>query len=447
MVEERFAGVSSSILGRYLERLDNASAVVQFRGRVQEVTGLVVRAVVPDASVGELVDIHRADGEIMPAEVVGFKDGLVVLMPLGGVEGIGPSDEVHSTGKPLSIACGYGLLGRVLDGLGRPIDGGPPLGGPGFVDWPIMREAPDPLERQRIVHPMSMGVRAIDGLLTVGVGQRVGLFAGSGVGKSTLMGQIARGSDAEVIVITLIGERGREVRDFLEEVLGEEGIKRAVVVCATSDAPSLVRLKSAFVGTAIAEWFRDQGKSVLLMMDSVTRFARAQREVGLAAGEPPARQGYPPSVFSMLPKLLERTGNDAKGSITALYTVLVAGGDMEEPISDEVRGILDGHIILNRKLASRNHWPAIDVLPSLSRVMSAVTSREHVKVAGQFRETLATYEAKRDLISLGAYEYGTDEKVDFAIDLIEELEGILKQGLDEYTTLEETIERMLDLFG
>ncbi len=446
MVEERFAGISSSILGRYLERLDDAD-VVQFRGRVQEVTGLVVRAVVPNASVGELVDIHRSDGSVMPAEAVGFKDELVVLMPLGGVEGIGPSDEVHSTGKPLSIACGYGLLGRVLDGLGRPIDGGPPLVGPGFEDWPIMREAPDPLERQRIVHPMSMGVRAIDGLLTVGVGQRVGLFAGSGVGKSTLMGQIARGSDAEIIVITLIGERGREVRDFLEEVLGDEGIKRAVVVCATSDAPSLVRLKAAFVGTAISEWFREQGKSVLLMMDSVTRFARAQREVGLAAGEPPARQGYPPSVFSMLPRLLERTGNSANGSITALYTVLVAGGDMEEPISDEVRGILDGHIILNRNLASRNHWPAIDVLPSLSRVMSSVTRREHVKAAGQFRETLATYEAKRDLISLGAYEYGTDEKVDFAIDLIEELEGLLKQGLDEYTTLEETIERMLDLFG
>jgi ATP synthase in type III secretion protein N len=437
---------TSSVLSDYLERLEQAPTV-RLRGRVKEVTGLVVRASVPEASVGDLVQIRLRDGLVMPAEVVGFEGELVVLMPLGGVEGIGPSAEVESTGKPLSIACGQGLLGRVLDGLGRPIDGGPPLAGPGFVDWPIMRDAPDPLVRKRITEPLSMGVRAIDALLTVGVGQRVGLFAGSGVGKSTLMGQIARGSDAEVIVICLIGERGREVRDFLEEVLGEEGKERAVVVCATSDAPSLVRLKSAFVATAISEWFREQGKSVLLMMDSVTRFARAQREVGLAAGEPPARQGYPPSVFSMLPKLLERTGNDDRGSITALYTVLVAGGDMEEPIADEVRGILDGHIILNRKLASRNHWPAIDVLPSLSRVMNAVTTRDHVAAAGQFRETLATYEAKRDLISLGAYEYGTDEKVDYAIDLIEELEAILKQGLEEHTTLEETIERLLDIFG
>ena len=292
-----------------------------------------------------------------------------------------------------------------------------------------------------------MGVRAIDGLLTVGEGQRVGLFAGSGVGKSTVMGQLATGSDAEIIIISLIGERGREVRDFLEEVLGEEGRKRAVVVCATSDAPSLVRLKSAYVATAIAEWFRDRGQKVLMMMDSVTRFARAQREVGLAAGEPPARQGYPPSVFSMLPKLLERTGNSDKGSITALYTVLVAGGDMEEPIADEVRGIVDGHILLNRKLATRNHWPAIDVLPSLSRVMNAVASREHREAAGRFRQVLSIYESKRDLISLGAYEYGTDEAVDEAIDLIEPMEEILKQGLEEHTALDDTVDLILDLFG
>ena len=294
---------------------------------------------------------------------------------------------------------------------------------------------------------MSMGIRAIDGLLTVGKGQRVGLFAGSGVGKSTLMGQIARGSDTDVVVISLIGERGREVREFIEEVLGEEGMKRAVVVVATSDAPSLVRLKSAFVATAIAEYFRDQQREVLLMMDSVTRFARAQREVGLAAGEPPARQGYPPSVFSMLPKLLERTGNDDSGSITALYTVLVAGGDMEEPIADEVRGILDGHIILSRHLARRNHWPAIDVLPSLSRVMGDVASGEHVAAAGRFRQVLSTYEEHRDLISLGAYEYGTDMEVDLAIDYIDEMEDVLQQGLDEHTELEETVELLLDLFG
>ena len=429
-----------------LGRLDDASPVVM-KGRVREVTGLVVRASVPNAKVGDLVRIESNDGGVKLAEVVGFKDELSVLMPLGEVDGIGPDSEVEATGKPLSIQCGDGLLGRVLNGIGEPIDGGPPLGGVGFEPWPIARNPPDPMERARITKPLSMGIRAIDGLLTVGIGQRIGLFAGSGVGKSTLMGQIAKGSDAEVIIISLIGERGREVKDFLEEVLGDEGMERAVVVCATSDAPSLVRLKSAYVATAIAEWFRDQGRNVLMMMDSVTRFARAQREVGLAAGEPPARQGYPPSVFSMLPKLLERTGNSAKGSITALYTVLVAGGDMEEPIADEVRGIVDGHILLNRKLATRNHWPAIDVLPSLSRVMNAVASREHRDAASQFREVLSTYEAKRDLISLGAYQYGSDEKVDYAIDLIEELEAILKQGLEEHTSLEETVDRMLDIFG
>jgi ATP synthase in type III secretion protein N len=437
---------TGSVLGRYLERLDQAAPVL-VRGRVKEVTGLVVRASVPEAVVGELVQMRLRDGSVRPAEVVGFEGDDVVLMPLGDVEGIGPSSEVESTGMPLSIRCGDGLLGRVLDGLGRPIDGGPTLQSRDFCDWPLMRPAPDPFQRKRIEEPMSMGIRAIDGLLTVGRGQRVGLFAGSGVGKSTLMGQIARGSDAEVIVIALIGERGREVNDFIEEVLGEEGMKRSVVVVATSDAPSLVRLKSAFVATAIAEYFRAEERNVLLMMDSVTRFARAQREVGLAAGEPPARQGYPPSVFSMLPRLLERTGNDHVGSITALYTVLVAGGDMEEPIADEVRGILDGHIILSREMASRNHWPAIDVLPSLSRVMGAVASREHIAAAGRFREVLATYESQRDLISLGAYQYGTDEKVDLAIDYIEEMEDVLKQGLEEHTELGETVELLLDLFG
>lgn len=435
-----------SLLGQYLDKLDRAAPVL-VRGRVREVTGLVVRATVQEAVVGELVQIRLRDGSVRFAEVVGFDGADVVLMPLGEVDGIGPNSEVESTGRPLSIRCGPGLLGRVVDGLGRPIDGGAELSGPQFCDWPLMRSAPDPFSRKRITEPMSMGIRAIDGLLTVGKGQRVGLFAGSGVGKSTLMGQIARNSDAEVIVIALIGERGREVRDFLEEVLGEQGRERSVVVVATSDAPSLVRLKSAFVATAIAEYFRAQKRDVLLMMDSVTRFARAQREVGLAAGEPPARQGYPPSVFSLLPKLLERTGNDAQASITALYTVLVAGGDMEEPIADEVRGILDGHIILSRELASRNHWPAIDILPSLSRVMRAVVSEEHVAAAGRFREVLSTYEAQRDLISLGAYEYGTDEAVDLAIDYIEEMEDLLQQGLREHTDLDETVELLLDLFG
>lgn len=436
----------NSILGGYLDRLDTVDTV-QVRGRVRQVTGLVVRASVPEARVGEVVEVACRGGHKLRAEVVGFEGDDIVLMPLGGVKGLGPQSEVEPLGHPLSIRCGEALLGRVLDGLGQPIDGKGPLVGPGFQEWPIMRDPPNPLERERILEPLEMGIRAIDGLLTVGKGQRVGLFAGSGVGKSTLMGQIAKGCAADVIVMCLIGERGREVRDFLEEVLGEEGLARSVVVCATSDRPSLVRLKSAFVATAIAEWFRDRGQSVMLMMDSVTRFARAQREVGLAAGEPPAREGYPPSVFSMLPQLLERSGNNDKGSITALYTVLVAGGDMEEPIADEVRGILDGHIILNRKLASRNHWPAIDILPSLSRVMSAVASSEHKRAAGEFREVLATYEAKRDLIALGAYQYGTDPDVDYAIDLIEELEAILKQGLEERTPMDETVEMMLDIFG
>lgn len=439
-------GGDTSLLDSYIEQLDGA-APVRIRGRVREVTGLVVRASVPEAAVGDLVEIRLRNGSVQPAEVVGFEGDEVVLMPLGDVAGIGPSAEVESTGQPLTIRCGPALLGRVVDGLGNPIDGGPPLEGRQWCDWPLMRPAPDPFTRERITESMSMGIRAIDGLLTVGRGQRVGLFAGSGVGKSTLLGQIARGSDTEVIVICLIGERGREVREFIEEVLGPEGMQRAVVVVATSDAPSLVRLKSAFVATAIAEYFRDRHNDVLLMMDSLTRFGRAQREVGLAAGEPPARRGYPPSVFSMLPKLLERTGNDDTGSITALYTVLVAGGDMEEPIADEVRGILDGHIILSRQLAERGHWPAIDVLSSLSRVMDELVGDEHEAAAARFREVLSTYEQKRDLISLGAYEYGTDLEVDLAIDYIDELEDLLQQGIDEYTEFDETVELLLDLFG
>lgn len=434
-------------LRRFFDKLDEAPTVI-VRGRVREVTGLVIRASVPHAKIGDLVRIYCAGGEQKLAEIVGFQEDLSVLMPLGEVTGIGPDAVVEPTGEPLSMWCGESLLGRVIDGVGRPMDGGPELSTlPGMEPWPIMRQPPNPLTRRRILKPLPMGIRAIDSLLTVGEGQRVGLFAGSGVGKSTLMGQVAKGCAADIIVICLIGERGREVRDFLEEVLGEEGMRRAVVVCATSDAPSLVRLKSAYVATAIAEWFRDRGQKVLLMMDSVTRFARAQREVGLAAGEPPARRGYPPSVFSMLPKLLERTGNSDTGSITALYTVLVAGGDMEEPIADEVRGIVDGHIILNRKLATRNHWPAIDVLPSLSRVMNSVVEQEHRESAGRFRQTLSVYESKRDLISLGAYSYGSDEQVDIAIDMIEEMEDLLKQGLFEQTPFEETVELLLDMFG
>lgn len=441
------AGGGESVLSGYLSKLEEAETV-EVRGRVREVTGLVVRATVPEAAVGDLVRVERERGAELPAEVVGFEGEDAVLMPLGGVEGIGPGAQVEATGEPLSIQCGEPLLGRVLDGLGRPLDDGPPLEGSEFERWAIMREPPHPLERDRITEPLGLGIRVIDGLLTMGKGQRVGLFAGSGVGKSVLMGQAARGSEADVNVICLVGERGREVRDFLEETLGEEGLEKSVVVVATSDEPALIRLKATFVATAVAEWFRDvRGRDVLLMMDSVTRFARAQREVGLAAGEPPARQGYPPSVFSMLPKLLERAGNSDRGTMTALYTVLVAGGDMEEPIADEVRGIVDGHFVLSRELASRNHWPAMDVLHSLSRVMDQVTGEEHQEAAGRFRETLSTYEEKRDLISLGAYEYGTDPEVDYAIDLIDEMEDLLQQGMEEFTPMEETVERLLDLFG
>jgi type III secretion protein N (ATPase) len=437
-------------LGEALRTLDQVNPL-RIAGRVTEVTGLVVRATVPGVRVGELVyiDVERLQGqpgERLQAEVVGFRGDEVVLMPLGEIAGIGPDAVVSPTGRPLSLQVGEGLLGRVVDGLGKPMDGKGSLTGP-IDSWAVDRPAPDPLSRRRVEKHLALGVRAIDAFLTVGEGQRVGLFAGSGVGKSTLMGQIARNTEADVNVICLVGERGREVAEFIEDSLGEGGRARSVVVCATSDAPSLVRLKSTFVATAIAEWFRDRGKRVLLMMDSLTRFARAQREVGLAAGEPPARQGYPPSVFAMLPRLLERTGNSATGSITALYTVLVSGGDMEEPIADEVRGILDGHIILSRELGSRNHWPAIDVLPSLSRVMSAVADKEHKQAAGKLRALMAAYEQKRDLILLGAYKSGSDPRTDEAIARMEAINVFLRQATDESSSFDLTRRRLLALLA
>ena len=433
--------------GKYLKAVEEAEAI-HVRGRVTEVTGLVIKATVPGVRIGEMCYIDTGGGHRITCEVVGFRDEAVMLMPLGEPRGIGPDCEVIPSGKPFSIKCGMGLLGRIVDGLGRPIDGGPPLEDiPGLEDWAVDRPAPDAMKRKRVTEPIAMGVRAIDGLLTFGLGQRVGLFAGSGVGKSTLMGQIARNTAAEVVITCLIGERGREVLDFIEESLGEEGRKKSVVVVATSNEPSLVRLKSAFVSTAIAEWFRDQGKKVMYMMDSSTRFARAQREIGLAIGEPPARQGYPPSVFAQIPRLMERTGNNETGSITALYTILVQAGDMDEPIADEVRGILDGHIILNRALGARNHWPAIDVLPSLSRVMTGIAADEHKKAASKLREVLATYEKQRDLILLGAYQYGTDPKTDYAMDKIEEVEAFLRQGVREYDGFDETVQKLVALFA
>lgn len=429
-------------LGEALRVLDEVNPR-RIAGRVSEVTGLVVRATIPGVHVGELVYIDGGDRRL-EAEVVGFRGGDVVLMPLGDVAGLGPDAIVSPTGRPLSIQVGEGLLGRVLGGLGDPIDGGGEIAGP-TVTWAVDRPAPDPLTRRRVERPLALGVRVIDGLLTVGEGQRVGVFAGSGVGKSTLMGQIARNTDADVNVICLVGERGREVSEFIEDALGPEGRRRSVVVCATSDAPSLVRLKSTFVATAIAEWFRDQGRRVLFMMDSVTRFARAQREVGLAAGEPPARQGYPPSVFAMLPRLLERTGNGARGSITALYTVLVAGGDMEEPIADEVRGILDGHVVLSRDLVARGHFPAVDVLASLSRVMPRLVPKEHAQAAARLRELLATYERQRDLILLGAYQRGSDPRTDEALAKIDAITAYLRQGTGDRAALDDTRRRLLAL--
>jgi ATP synthase in type III secretion protein N len=397
---------------------------------------------VPGIKMGEMVIIESEPR--LRAEVVGFRGDEAVLMPLGDLSGVGPDAAVSPVGRPLSIQAGEGLLGRVIDGLGEPMDGHGPIEG-ATMDWAVDRPAPDPLKRRRVDRPLTLGVRAIDSLLTVGEGQRVGVFAGSGVGKSTLMGQIARNTEADVNVICLVGERGREVVEFIEDSLGPEGRARSVVICATSDVPSLVRLKSTFVATAVAEWFRDRGLRVLLMMDSVTRFARAQREVGLAAGEPPARQGYPPSVFAIMPRLLERTGNSDRGSITALYTVLVSGGDMEEPIADEVRGILDGHIILSRELGARNHWPAIDVLPSLSRVMPLVTDPEHRQAAGRLRELMATYERQRDLILLGAYQKGSDPRTDEAIAKIDAINAFLRQGTQENTPFPETRQRLISL--
>jgi type III secretion protein N (ATPase) len=435
-----------------LQVLDQTNPL-RVAGRVKEVTGLVMRATVPSVRVGELVyvDVEALPGEAsgqrltrLQAEVVGFRGDEIVLMPLGPVAGVGPDAVVSPTGRSLSIRVGDGLLGRVLGGLGEPMDGAGAIAGP-TEEWPVERPGPDPLRRQRIRRPLALGVRAIDGLLTVGEGQRVGLFAGAGVGKSVLLGQIARNTEADVNVICLLGERGRELAEFVEDNLGEKGRARSVVVCAQSDAPALVRLKSAFVATAIAEWFRDRGQRVLLLMDSLTRFARAQREVGLAAGEPPVRHGFPPSVFGLLPRLLERAGNAERGSLTALYTVLVAGDDLEEPVADEVRALLDGHIVLARSLCERNHWPAIDVLASLSRVMDFVVDAEHRRAAGRVRELCAGFEQKRDLILLGAYKPGSDPGTDVAIAKHDAIAAFLRQARDEVSPPAETRKRLLAL--
>jgi len=410
-------------------------------GHVTEVVGLVVRAEVPGCALGEVVRIDRRRGGPLTAEVVGFRGDEALLLPLGELADVAPRSRVLRTGGPLAIRCGDALLGRVLDGLGAPLDGAP-LGDAGLEPWAVDRPAPSPLDRPRIREPLATGVRAIDGFLTLGEGQRVGLFAGSGVGKSTLLGQLARTASADVIVVCLVGERGRELAEVVEDALGAAR-HRAVVVCATSDAPSLVRLRAVQVATAIAEWFRDRrGARVMLLVDSLTRVARAQREVGLSIGEPPARQGYPPSVFALLPRLVERAGRAARGSITAIYTVLVAGGDMDEPIADEVRGIVDGHVVLDRRLAARGHFPPIDILASVSRLMPHVAADAHRAAAAAARRRLAIYEEHRDLVTLGAYKPGSDRALDDAIAHQPALDAFLKQTPDDATPLADTIARL-----
>lgn len=412
--------------GAYIERL-RGERPAEVHGRVRGAAGLVVRAELPEAWIGELCEIASPRSrECVLAEVVGFRGEEALLMPLGDLSSIGSASMVRRLGRPLTVHAGEGLLGRVLDGLGRPADGRPlPADLP---EAPVTRRPPDPLSRPPISEPFFTGVRAIDGLLTIGVGQRVGLFAGAGVGKSTLLGMIARNAEADVAVIGLVGERGREVREFLECDLGEEARRRAVTVVATSDQPSLVRLKAASVASAVAETFRDQGARVLLLMDSVTRFARALREVGLAAGEPPARAGFPPSVFAELPRLLERAGRSDRGSITAFYTVLVEGDDHNEPVADEVRSILDGHVVLSSERASRGAFPAVDVGQSVSRVMTRVATGDHVEAARRVRSIMATYERERDLLLVGAYEPGNDPRVDEAAAKIDDVEAFLRQA-------------------
>ncbi len=419
---------------RYLADLRSGDLVRQ-NGKVRQVIGVVVESNGPAMSIGETADIiYKRNADPVLAEAVGFRDRNVLLMPLGDLGGISAGSDVVSLGKPLQVGLSSALLGRVLDGLGRPLDGKGPIANAQFAE--ITGAPPNALTRRRVDTPLSLGVRAIDGLLTCGRGQRVGIFAGSGVGKSTVLGMIARNTEADVNVIALVGERGKEVRDFVERDLGEAGLRRSVVVVATSDQPALVRIKAAFVATRIAEYFRDKGLDVMLMMDSVTRFAMAQREVGLAIGEPTTTRGYTPSVFALLPKLLERAGTSETGTITGLYTVLVDGDDMNEPVADAVRSILDGHIVLSRKLASANQYPAVDVLASVSRVMPDVVDEKQFKAASNIRDLMATYREAEDLINIGAYVAGSNPRVDLAIARFEPIRNFLRQGVYESSTFE-----------
>ncbi|MCR5607773.1 MAG: flagellar protein export ATPase FliI [Lachnospiraceae bacterium] len=413
-------------------------------GKIVKVVGLTLESIGPEANINDVCVITTLDKKNrILAEVVGFRDSRVLLMPLGNIEGVGVGSMVKCTHDSFKVPVGDELLGMVLDGVGRPLDGSE-------LElkeaYPTEAMPPDPMSREIITEVLPLGVKAIDGLITLGKGQRIGIFAGSGVGKSTLMGMIARNTKADINVIALIGERGREVREFIEKDLGKEGMKRSVVVVATSDQTALVRNKAAKTATAIAEYFRDKGRDVLLMMDSLTRFSMAQREIGLASGEPPISRGYPPSVYAEMPKLLERAGNSDKGSITGIYTVLVDGDDFNEPITDAARGILDGHIMLSRKLAHKNHYPAIDVLQSISRLFSSIASKEHKKAAGTMKNVMATYADAEDLINIGAYKRGSNSNIDFAIDNIDNVNNYLMQTTDSKYSFEDEIEMLCNLF-
>lgn len=431
---------------KYLQLLDRQ--FYRSYGKVSKVVGLTVESLGPKARLNDLCKIYidKDMSTYVMAEVVGFQDSRLILMPVDSVEGVGVGCIVENTGKPLEVPVGFELLGHTVDGIGRLTDMEE-----NYLDlpqaYPLEALPPDPMSRKIIDEILPLGVKAVDGLITVGKGQRLGIFAGSGVGKSTLMGMFARNTKADINVIALIGERGREVREFIERDLGPEGMARSVVVVATSDKPALIRNKAAKTATAIAEYFRDQGKDVLLMMDSLTRFSMAQREIGLASGEPPVTRGYPPSVYAEMPKLLERAGTSDVGSITGLYTVLVDGDDMNEPITDTARSILDGHIMLDRKLAHKNHYPAIDVLQSISRVMSAIVTKEHKMQAGKLRNVLATYNEAEDLINIGAYKNGSNPDIDYAIKKIRAVNGYLCQATDEKFLLEDELGLLGQLFA
>jgi flagellum-specific ATP synthase len=430
-------------LGKYINRLKKAN-LIQMDGRVIQIIGLIIESTGPNVGIGDICEINssRVEKPIL-SEVVGFRENKVMLMPIGDMSKISPGSPVSSTGKSFSVRINEALLGRVLNGFGNPIDDkNKPVSGESYS---VINKPSDVLERKRITEPLSLGIRAIDGLLTVGKGQRIGIFAGSGVGKSTLLGCIARNTQADINVIALIGERGREVREFIECDLGPEGLKRSVVVAVTSDEPALLRIKGAYIATTIAEYFRDKGFDVNLMLDSITRFCMAKREIGLSIGEPPTTRGYPPSVFAELPKLLERAGTGVKGSITGLYTVLVEGDDMNEPIADSVRSILDGHIVLSRDLANLNHYPAIDVLQSISRLMNSIVSDEHKKIASKIKNLMAIYKKSSDLIEVGAYVEGTNPKLDFSIKHIDKINNFLKQEITEKESFKTTFSRLKEI--